>query len=133
MTSTSRIDVRDVDDMKAVRFHDHYLFDDKTVQEVAEQIAEVLPDDGSSIDLVLDFNGVALISSSLLSKLLLLQRRIRVADGTLRLCCMSNDVWAAFRTSNLDRLFQINHERPIAARPRGSGPGGARRGSAGEY
>ena len=132
MTSTSRIDVRDVDDMKVVRFHDHYLFDDKTVQEVAKQIAEILPDDGSSIDLVLDFSGVALVSSSLLSKLLLLQRRIRVADGTLRLCCMSNDVWAAFRTSNLDRLFQINHERPIALFSR-RGPGGARRGSAEEY
>lgn len=112
MTSTCRIDVSEVDDVQLVRFHDRLLFDDTTIREVAKQIMEILPDPGSPVHLVLDFSGVALVSSSLLSKLLLLQRRIKASHGTLRLCGMSNDIRSVFRTSNLDRLFQIESERP---------------------
>jgi len=114
MTTTSRIDVCYVDDVKVVRFHDRRLLDDKTVLEVAKQITAILPDDGSPIHLVLDFSDVALISSSLLSKLLLLKRRIDASHGTLRLCGMSNDIRSVFRTSNLDRLFRIDREEPPA-------------------
>ena len=70
MTTTSRIDVREVDGVKVIRFHDQHLFDERTVREVADQIAAALPNDGGPIRVVLDFSGVSLISSSLLSKLI---------------------------------------------------------------
>jgi anti-sigma B factor antagonist len=112
MTPTSRIDVFNVADVSVVRFHDRLLFDDKIVQEVDKQIAAILPEPGVPIHLVLDFHDVALVSSSLLSKLLILQRRIRASRGTLRLCGMSNEVRSVFRISNLDSLFQIDSEKP---------------------
>jgi anti-sigma B factor antagonist len=110
MAASSRIDVRDVDSAKVVKFHDRHLFDERTVREVADQIAAVLPNDGSPIHLVLDFSDVALISSSLLSKLILLQRRVDASHGKLRLCEMSAVIQSVFRTSNLDRLFTINRD-----------------------
>jgi anti-sigma B factor antagonist len=114
MTATPRIDLRDVGGVKVVRFHDHHLFDERTVRDVADQIAAVLPNDGSPIRLVLDFSEVALISSSLLSKLILLQRRVDASHGKLRLCEMSNVVQSVFKTSNLDRLFGIDRDQPTA-------------------
>lgn len=110
MTSPSHIDVRDVDGVKVVRFHDRQLFDERTVREVSEQIAAAMPNDGSPIKIVLDFADVALISSSLLSKIILLQRRVDASRGKLRLCEMTPVLLSVFRTSNLDRLFSIDRD-----------------------
>ena len=73
MSATTRIQVNDSEGIKVVRFHGHQLFDEHTVREIADQIAEALPNDGSPIRLVVDFSDVSLISSTFLSKLILLQ------------------------------------------------------------
>ena len=83
MSATTRIQVNEHDGIKVVRFQDHQLFDERTVREIADQIAEALPNDGSPIRLVVDFSEVSLISSTFLSKLILLQRRI---DGPAASC-----------------------------------------------
>lgn len=115
MSSTaSRIDVREIDGVKVVRFLDRQLFDERTVRDVADQIASVLPNDGNPIRLVLDFSDVTLISSSLLSKLILFQRRVDASRGKLRLCEMSPVLQQVFRTSNLDRLFSIDRDQRTA-------------------
>jgi anti-sigma B factor antagonist len=114
MPATTHIDVREVDDVKVIRFRDRQLFDERTVREVAEQIAAVLPNDGSPIKVVIDFTDVALLSSSFLSKLILLQRRVDASHGKLRLCEMSAIVQSVFRTSNLDRLFTIERDQRAA-------------------
>lgn len=110
MSATSRIDVQDADGVKVVRFHDRQLFDERTCREVAEQISAALPNDGSPIHLVIDFSEVALLSSTFLSKLILLQRRIDGTHGKLRLCEMSGVLQSVFRTANLDRLFVIERD-----------------------
>jgi anti-sigma B factor antagonist len=111
MTTTPRIDIREADGVKVIRFHDQHLFDERTIREVADQVSAALPNDGSPIKVVLDFSGVALISSSLLSKLILLQRRVDGTKGKLRLCEISPVLTQVFRTSNLDRLFTIDRDQ----------------------
>jgi anti-sigma B factor antagonist len=114
MAVTPRIQVNDADGVKVVRFHDHQLFDERTVRETADQIAAALPNDGSPIRLVVDFSDVSLISSTFLSKLILLQRRVDATRGRLRLCEMSAIIQQVFRTSNLDRLFKIDRDQRTA-------------------
>jgi anti-sigma B factor antagonist len=111
MAVTPRIYLTETNGIKVVRFHDHQLFDERTVREVADQIAAALPNDGSPIRLVLDFTDVNLVSSTLLSKLILLQRRIEATRGKLRLCDLSPIIQQVFRTSNLDRLFSIDRDQ----------------------
>ena len=110
MPAPVRIQVNDADGVKIIRFNDHQLFDERTVREVSEQIAISLPSDGTPIRLVLDFSEVNLISSSALSKLILIQRRIDATRGKLRLCELSPILQQVFRTSNLDRLFAIDRD-----------------------
>ena len=114
MPTTARIDVREIDGVNVIRFTDKHLFDERTVREVGEQIAAALPNDGSPIKVVIDFTDVALVSSSLLSKLILLQRRVEASKGRMRLCEMSAVVQSVFRTSNLDRLFAIDRDQRSA-------------------
>ncbi len=111
MSATPRIEVQDQDGVNVVRFTDRQLFDERTVRDVADQVAAIIPNDGSPIRLVLDFSGVSLISSSLLSKLILFQRRVDASGGKLRLCELSPVLQQVFRTSNLDRLFTIDRDQ----------------------
>jgi anti-sigma B factor antagonist len=110
MAVTPRIQLSESDGVKVVRFVDQQLFDERTVRETADQIAASLPNDGSPIRLVIDFSDVSLISSTFLSKLILLQRRIDSTRGRLRLCEMGPVIQQVFRTSNLDRLFRIDRD-----------------------
>ena len=96
--------------MRIIRFCDRHLFDEPTVREVSDQLFAAIPNNGKPIRLILDFAGVELISSSLLSKLILLQRRIDGTGGKLRLCELSGVLQSVFRTSNLDRLFGIDRD-----------------------
>jgi anti-sigma B factor antagonist len=103
-----------VEGITVIRFQDHQLFDERTVREVADQVAAALPNDGRPIRVILDFTNVNLISSSLLSKLILLQRRVDASGGRLRLCEISPILQQVFRTSNLDRLFAIDRDQRTA-------------------
>lgn len=114
MPASSRIESLEEDGVQFISFRDRLLFDDRTVREVSEQLGAVLPNDGRPIKLVLDFRGVDLISSSLLGKLILLQRRVDGTGGKLRLCELTPTVQSVFRTSNLDRLFAIVRDRRAA-------------------
>jgi anti-sigma B factor antagonist len=114
MPATPRIQVTQTEGAQVVSFNDRLLFDDRTVREVSEQLNASLPIDGKPIKLVLDFSGVDLISSSLLGKLILLQRRVDGSGGKLRLCELSPTVQSVFKTSNLDRLFGIVRDRTAA-------------------
>ena len=114
MPATLRIEVLEMEGSQVVTFRDRLLFDDRTVREVADQIGAALPNDGTPIKLVLDFTGVDLISSSLLGKLILLQRRVDGSGGQLRLCELSPTVLSVFKTSNLDRIFTLVRDRRAA-------------------
>ncbi|MBX6316633.1 MAG: STAS domain-containing protein, partial [Isosphaeraceae bacterium] len=104
-----RIRVNDEDGIRIVRFVDRQLFDEPTVRVVAEQLFAALPRSGP-IALILDLSGVDLVSSSMLGKLILLQRRADSSGGMLRLCDLTEGVLGVLRTTNLDRLFAIDHD-----------------------
>ena len=114
MANAPRIQVVDLEGISVIRFLEPQLFDERTVRDVAEQIAASLPNDGRPLRVVLDFSNVNLISSSLLSKLILLQRRVDGTGGKLRLCEISPVLQQVFRTSNLDRLFAIDRDQRAA-------------------
>ena len=114
MPSTLRVDSTMVGDVCVVQFLDRQLFDERVVREIADQVSELLPGDGTPIKVVLDFSNVELISSSLLSKLIMILRRVDASHGQLRLCELTPILQAVFRTSNLDRLFKIDRDRRAA-------------------
>jgi anti-sigma B factor antagonist len=114
MAVAPRIQVSEANGVLVIRFTDRQLFDERTVREVADQILAAVPNDGSPIRLVLDFTDINLVSSTLLSKLILLQRRVVASGGKLRLCELPPVIQQVFRTANLDRLFTIDRDQRTA-------------------
>ena len=117
MAVAPRIQVSEANGVLVIRFTDRQLFDERTVREVADQILAALPNDGSPIRLILDFTDINLVSSTLLSKLILLQRRVATSGGKLRLCELSPVIQQVFRTANLDRLFTIDRDQRLRWKP----------------
>src|SRR4051794_5019189 len=102
MPSNHRLTVVNEGDVWTIRFVDPRLFDDLTVREVFDQLTAATTKVGTGT-VILDFSGVDSISSSMLGKLILLQRRMEAQQARLRLCEMNATVRAVFRSTNLDR------------------------------
>ncbi len=115
MAAASRIDCSEESGVRIVRFRDRQLFDEPTVREVTDQILAQFPKEGEqaegSFRLVLDLSGVELMSSSMLGKLILIQRRAQAVQGNLRLCELSSNIQSTLRSTNLDRLFKVTRDR----------------------
>src|SRR4051794_39471773 len=104
MAVPARIAVDDEDGVPVVRFLDRQLMDDRVVREVGDQITASLPRTGP-VALILDFANVTMMSSAMIGRLVLLQRRADSSGGRLRLCEMGTAVRDALRTTNLDRVL----------------------------
>jgi anti-anti-sigma factor len=105
MSEPQRIQTQDQGGVTIVRFKDRQLFDEPTVREVGEELLALLPE-GEPCKIVLDFTGVDLVSSAMLGKLIVLQRRIAEPGGKLRICEISPNVYSVLKSTNLVRFFQ---------------------------
>ncbi|HZK81733.1 MAG TPA: STAS domain-containing protein [Humisphaera sp.] len=65
-------------------------------------------------DVVLDFSSVNYINSSHLARLLKLRKRMIADDGRLMLCSVGTQVWGAFLTTGLDKVFQFSDDMATA-------------------
>jgi anti-anti-sigma factor len=65
-------------------------------------------------DVVLDFSSVNYINSSHLARLLKLRKRLVSNDGRLMLCSLGTQVWGAFLTTGLDKVFQFSDDMATA-------------------
>ena len=109
MPAPARIAVQEEPGLRIIQFQDRRLFDDATVRDVFDQLAGALPRNASTA-VILDFVNVETLSSSMLGKLILIQRKMDGMKARLRLCEMNNTVRMVFRSTNLDRLFRIDRD-----------------------
>ncbi len=107
MLPDSRLKLDSQGSISVIRFVDRHLFDDRVVRDVSEQLFRHLPAPGSPALLVVDLSGVDSLSSAMLGKLILLQRKVDASAGHLRLCGLSDSTRAVLKTTNLERLFKI--------------------------
>jgi anti-sigma B factor antagonist len=89
------------------------LIDEILVQKVASQIHELLQDGGPQ-HLILDLSRVWIVCSSMLSKLITLNKKVQSAGGTLRLCGVSPRLYEVFAITKLNKLFAIYDSRQQA-------------------
>lgn len=65
-------------------------------------------------DLVLDFSGVTHINSSNLSQLLRLRKEAIDRNSKLKITGLSDEIWAVFLTTALDKIFDFAANVPLA-------------------
>jgi anti-anti-sigma factor len=90
------------------------LIDDPAFTEDMDHLAHQALAPDPMPHLVLDLSGVVNICSSNLSSLLRLRKSAIDRETHLRLTAPSDQVWAVFLTTGLDKVFHFAHDTSVA-------------------
>jgi len=110
---TPRLRVAVAGSATVVELTDRRILDELSINEIGEQISAMIAKSPSP-KIVMDFSGVAHMSSSALGMLITLHKRIREKGGELRLCGIQPAILEVFVITRLNEIFAISQTREQA-------------------
>jgi len=108
-----RTKVRHDKDIVIVELLDEEIIDEAITNEIAELLFSIVADN-PPIKMLLNFARVRQVGSSMLSILVLLNRRIEKSESTIKLCCIKSSLYEMFSTTKVSRLFDIYEDEEAA-------------------
>ena len=96
-----------------VEFKDSKILDETVIQEIGNELFGLV-DKQFRPKMLLDFANVDYLSSAALGKLITLHKRVREANGQLRLCNIQSTIEEVFKITRLNKLFNIAKNRDDA-------------------
>jgi anti-anti-sigma factor len=103
----SRVRVREEGEIVLVTLVDRSILDVAVLHQIGEEIGGLI-DARPEPRLIVDFSEVELLSSSGLSVLIAIHKKIRAKDGKLCLAGMTTRVHQIFTVTQLDKIFTIH-------------------------
>jgi anti-anti-sigma factor len=113
MAERRRIEVNDVGDISVVHFRDQKIIEDLGIQELGQDLFSLIEVE-NRMKVVLNFSAVDFLSSAALGKLITLDKKVKAAEGELRLCNIRSEIYEVFAITRLDRLFKIKDDEADA-------------------
>ena len=104
--SDCHLEARKNGDVIIVSLGKHRVLDELAVTKISDELLGVA-DRPDCHRLLLDFSGVAQLSSAMLAKLLILRRKMETKKENLRLCGVNSHLRSVFAITRLDRIFDI--------------------------
>jgi anti-sigma B factor antagonist len=110
---TKYVQIERIDDALVVHFHDSTITGELAISGLGEELYAVVgrPD---CRKLVLDFSNVDFLSSAMLGKLVIINRKMKEKGGALRLCSVCPNIRLIFKYTVLDTIFDIRDTQPDA-------------------
>ena len=93
-------------DVHVVHFLDRKILDETNIIELANQLFDLV-DKNKGIKLLLNFNNVQYLSSTVLGKLITLRTRVDEDRGRLVLCGIRPQILEVFKITKLTKIFDI--------------------------
>lgn len=106
MSIHRRVQTSDVSGVTVVAFLDHKILDAANILELADELFALVEKDGHK-KLLLNFHNVEFLSSAALNKLIILDKKVKENDGTLKLCNLRPEIQEVFVITRLNQLFEI--------------------------
>ena len=111
--SHRRLDLEDFGEVTVASFIDKKILDETNIQVIGNQMFALVEDDGCR-KILLDFSNVEYLSSAALGKLIVMDKKVKAAQGQLKMCSVRPDILGVFRITRLDKLFAIFDSREQA-------------------
>ena len=90
-------------------FENDRILDELLIQSLGDELIGLSQsDDVKSV--VLNFEKVEFMSSAMIGKLVLLNKKCGAANKPLRFCCINDNLMEVFKLTNLDKVFQIDDD-----------------------
>jgi anti-sigma B factor antagonist len=100
-------------DVTIVELMDKKILDETSIIRLTEDLNQITDQDQFP-RMILDFTNVAHMSSSALSMLISLHKRVREKKGVLRLCNIRPTIFEVFKITRLTEVFGISPTREDA-------------------
>jgi anti-anti-sigma factor len=108
-----QVEVRKEGDAIVVQFSKQHIVDEPAVKDVTEELFTVADRAGQQ-NLLLDLSRVLGLSSLMLGKLVMLQRKMLLQKRQLKLCNVGAEVREVLAATKLDRVLRVvQGERPV--------------------
>ncbi len=111
--SHRRLDLEEVGDVTVAKFIDKKILDESNIQVIGNQMFSLVEDDGRR-KVLLDFSNVEYLSSAALGKLIVMDKKLKAAQGQLSMCAVRAEILEVFKITKLDKLFTIYDSREQA-------------------
>lgn len=112
MAEQHHFDLSQIDQVTIVRFTDRRITDDINIEEFGSELNQLV--EAGHRKLVLNFSHVEFLSSAALGKLISLDKRIRMAEGELKLSNIRPEIYEVFAITRLNEIFDI-HDTELQA------------------
>ena len=113
MANYRRLEVKQVGDVTVVRFRDHKIVEDISIQELGAEMFQLVEVENRD-KLVLNFSAVDFLSSAALGKLITLDKKVKAHGGVLKLSNIRPEIYEVFTITRLNRLFDIKDDEADA-------------------
>jgi anti-sigma B factor antagonist len=110
---TNHMIVQKQNDITIVELMDKKILDEASIGRLTDELNQITDQDKSP-RLILDFVNVAHMSSSALSMLISLHKKVKDKKGLLRLCNIKPTIFEVFKITRLNEVFGISETRDDA-------------------
>jgi anti-anti-sigma factor len=107
------IHFRNIGGVAVVGFPTAYLQAEDAIEKVGAELLELVEERGFT-KVILSFDGVRFVSSSMLAQMVKLHKRLSKLNGKLRICSLNPSVQEVLRHSHLDRLLDVQPDEAAA-------------------
>jgi anti-anti-sigma factor len=101
------------DGILTIVFDDARILDETKLEELGRELTEML-NKTTEERVILDFKNVKFMSSSMLSKLVAVNRKAGEFKVKLKLCSIDSEIRQVFKITKLDKLFDIEADEASA-------------------
>lgn len=88
------------------KFLEHKILNDMVIEGIARELYDLAAKEDCK-NILLNFSGVGFLSSSVLGKLITLNKRMKAKGGQLKLCELRPEIMELFTLTNLTKIFDI--------------------------
>lgn len=120
----SSLKSREEEGVLVVNFTDAKILDEARISQIGTELMEMVAAATQSKKLLLNFQGVQFMSSAMIGKLVLLNKKAKTSEIDLKFCTISPNVLEVFKITRLNKVFKIYPDEEKALKAFGGGGGG---------
>lgn len=111
------------EDVLLVYFTDAKILDEARISQIGQELMAAATSAGQKKKMVLNFHGVQFMSSAMIGKLVLLNKKCKTDEVLLKMCTISPNVMEVFKITKLNKVFEIfdTEEKALKSFKKGGG------------
>ena len=119
----SSLKSREEEGVLVVNFTDAKILDEARIQQIGAELMEMVAAASQNKKMLLNFHGVQFMSSAMIGKLVLLNKKAKGSEIELKFCNISPNVLEVFKITRLNKVFKIlaDEEKAMKAFSGGGG------------